>query len=149
MLKHFSLILFLLLSTQCITDFWDRQFVTSADLFCLQQKGLLNEAFVRAEFNLNNKQWQVNLDPHRFEAVKVKPHLVLSTSNIEGVLPPLLEARRIFMEFINSPIQKYWISISTFNTSFKPGCAYLRLLASYLKRFSGKEIGFQTEKIFW
>jgi hypothetical protein len=132
-----------------ITDFWTSESIESGTLLCLQQKNYFEEVFLRAEFNAGTQEWQSNIDPREIEKLGTKPHLVLSTFEIDGQLPPLLEARRIFRNFEDSPVSKFWISLSTFQGSFKPSCNYLRKFASSLEQFSGKKVGFQTELLFW
>jgi hypothetical protein len=64
-------------------------------------------------------------------------------------MPPQLEAHRLCSQFSKQPIAKIWISISNFPGTFKPNCAYLRTFALYLRLFSKKEVGFQSEALFW
>lgn len=58
--------------------------------------------------------------------MKVRTNLVISTAQIEGKLPPQLEAYRIFRSFQSKQISKYWISISNFLTDFRPNCKYFK-----------------------
>jgi hypothetical protein len=74
----------------------------------------------------------------------VKSNLVISTAEIEGHLPPQLEAHRLFSQFAHQPVEKLWISISNFPGSFKPNCAYLRTFALFLHLYTQKEVGFQS-----
>jgi hypothetical protein len=78
-----------------------------------------------------------------------KINLVLSTTLIQGRLSPQLEAQRIARQFSGHSIHKLWVSISNFVGGFRPSCGYLRSLALSLQLFTGRQVGFQSEKLFW
>jgi len=118
-------------------------------LRCLKREGYLDEAFVFAEFNSGSQQWETFVDLQQIQKAGTTPHLVIFTSRITGRLPPQLEAHRIYRQFEDSPVFKFWINLSSFEAGFRPTCSYLKTLAHYLNLYSKKEIGIQTEKLFW
>lgn len=134
----------LFLAQTAITDFWDNEDIDKSTLLCLKNNGYLEEAFALATLDSKQNQWNTNVKLSSIAETGTIPQIVLSTTDIQGNLPPELEAYRIFRQFKSSPVLKYWINISTFRTSFRPSCSYLRRLSLFLELYSGKEVGIQT-----
>lgn len=132
-----------------ITSFWDMNPTDSPTLDCLRNSGYLAEAFTLTVFYPQENRWKVATSPLEILKAGTRTHLVVSTASIEGRLSPQLEARRLALQFATSPLLKIWVSISNFPGSFKPTCSYLRSFVRALHMFSGREVGFQSEPMFW
>lgn len=151
-MKIFALILVSLLlscSLAAITDFWDNEYIDHNTLLCLQQNQYLDEVFTLATLNTDTNQWKTNVQLQEIQAVGTTPQVIISTSNLQGRLPPQLEAHRIHRQFEDSPVLRFWINISSFQGSFRPSCDYLKKLARYLELYTKTSVGIQTEPMFW
>ena len=135
---------------QCaITDFWDNQNIDKSTLLCLKKHNYLEEVFALATLDSSQNQWTTNTKLSEIAEMGTVPQVVLSTMDLQGELPPELEAYRIFTQFKDSPVLKYWINLSSFRTPFRPSCGYLRKLSLFLELYSGLKVGIQTEPLFW
>lgn len=151
-MKIFTLIflsLFLTCSLTAITDFWDNEFIDHNTLVCLQQNNYLDEVFTLAVLDTDSNLWKTNVQLQQIQDLGTTPQVVISTANLQGRLPPQLEAHRIHRQFEDSPVLKFWINVSSFRGPFKPNCHYLKTLARYLELYTKKSVGFQTEPMFW
>jgi hypothetical protein len=119
-----------------ITSFWDMTPIGPDLIHCLASTGYLEEAFVLAAFDQGSQQWQVAVDLDSLGETGAKTNLVLSLTNLQGRLPPQLEAHRIARQFESSRIDKFWISISNFMGSFRPSCGYLRAFTLFLRLYT-------------
>lgn len=144
-----SLSLFLTCSLTAITDFWDNEFIDHNTLVCLQQNNYLDEVFTLAVLDTDSNLWKTNVQLQQLQDLGTTPQVVISTANLQGRLPPQLEAHRIHRQFEDSPVLKFWINVSSFRGPFKPNCHYLKTLARYLELYTKKSVGFQTEPMFW
>lgn len=134
-MKIFTLIFFSLLLTcslEAITDFWDNEFIDHNTLVCLQQNNYIDEVFTLAVLNTDSNLWSTNVQLQEIQDLGTTPQVVISTANLQGRLPPQLEAHRIHRQFEKSPVLKFWINISSFKGSFRPSYNYLKNLARYL-----------------
>lgn len=102
-----------------------------------------------ATFEEGQQEWQIAVDLEELRETGAKTNLMLSTAYLQGRLPPQLEAHRVARQFESHRIDKFWVGISNFMGGFKPSCAYLRTFALYLHLYTQKEIGFQSELLFW
>jgi len=85
MFTKILILLLVLCATQSfITDFWSNEVVNGDILLCLKHRSYLEDAFIRAEFNPVEKDWEVNVDPQEFEKIGIKPQLVISTFQLTG-----------------------------------------------------------------
>ena len=132
-----------------MTNFWDMTPVDKEVLLCLKNEGYLEEAFVLTAFEGESQQWEVAVELEELEKLKVRTNLVVATAQIQGRLPPQLEARRLARQFHTASIDKFWISIANFVAGFQPSCNYLRTFALFLQLYTKKEVGFQSERMFW
>ena len=84
-----------LLLKAAITSFWDMTPITQDTLWCLAHAGSLEEAFVLTIFDQNQQKWQLSVDLPQLTKTSSKIHLVLSTTLLQGRLPPHLEAQKM------------------------------------------------------
>lgn len=96
---------------------------------------------MRADFDQSQQQWETYVDLSQIIQLGTMPQIVLTSNQIIGRLPAQLEAHRIYRQFEEFPVEKYWISISNFPGNFKPTCTYLKTLAYYLQLYSKKKVG--------
>lgn len=153
-LMHFTnsalvLAFILPLSMAGITNFWDMTPIDSETLHCLKENGYLDEAFALTVFDYRSQKWKMTVELEELNKVAEKTHLIVSTALIEGALSPQLEALRLSRQIPSSNYNKIWISLSNFITNFRPSCQYLRTFVLYLRIFTHREVGIQSEQLFW
>lgn len=144
---NFALLLALILpiSMAGITNFWDMTHIDDETLNCLKENSYLDEAFALTVFDSQSQKWKMAVELEKLARMADKTHLIVSTALIEGTLSPQLEALRLSRQLPSANYAKIWISLSNFITNFRPSCQYLRTFVLYLRIFTHREVGIQSE----
>lgn len=69
-------------------NFWDITPVNQDTFECLKHEGYLEQVFMYSIFDNQNNEWKYSIDLKYLNSIKIKPHVILSTAQIDGRMPP-------------------------------------------------------------